>query len=99
MTAHRRRPNYSFDHTRNVTPGAPSSWPEKFGPANIRKAWKAGLVVVAEITGFPRPVAVSEARWQGQVLEVKTLEGYRVAERIWTRPNAIGLMSTGELIE
>jgi hypothetical protein len=56
-------PDYSFDHTRNVTPGAPSSWPEKFGPANIRRAWKAGLVVVAEIEGFPYPVAVSEARW------------------------------------
>jgi hypothetical protein len=91
--------DHSFDHRRNITPGAPSSWPEKFGPANIRRAWKAGLVVVAQIEGFPHPVAVSEARWMAQTLEVRTLEGYRVAERIWTRPNAIGLMSTGELVE
>jgi hypothetical protein len=92
------QPTYDFDHRRNTTPGA-SSWPEKFGPANIRKAWKAGLVVVAEIEGFPHPVAVSEARWMAQVLEVKTLEGYRIAERLWTRPDARGLKSTGELIE
>ena len=92
-------PDCSFDHRRDVSPGAKSSWPEKFGPANIRKAWKAGLVVVAEIEGFPHPVAVSEARWEGQVLEVKTLEGYRIAKRIWTRPNMRGLQSTGELIE
>jgi hypothetical protein len=91
--------HYDFDHRRNTTPGAKSSWPEKFGPANIRKAWKAGLVVVAEIEGFPHPVAVSEARWVAQVLEVKTLEGYRIAERIWTRLDARGLRSTGELIE
>src|SRR6185369_10852442 len=91
--------DFSFDLRRNVTPGALSSWPEKFGPSSIRKAWKAGLVVVAEIEGFPHPVAVAEARWEGQVLEVKTLEGYRIADRIWTRPDARGLQSTGELIE
>src|SRR5690349_9366655 len=86
-------PDYTFDHRRDTTPGA-QSWPDKFGPSNIRKAWKAGLVVVAEIEGFPHPVAVSEARWMAQVLEVKTLEGYRVADRIWTRPDARGLRST-----
>jgi hypothetical protein len=91
-------PTFDFDHRRNTTPSAKSSWPEKFGPSTIRKAWKAGLVVVAEIEGFPYPVAVAEARWEGQVLEVKTLEGYRIAERIWTQPNAKGLQSTGELI-
>jgi len=91
-------PDYGFDHRRGSAPGMPS-WPDKFGPSNIRRAWKAGLIVVAEIEGFPHPVAVSEARWEGQVLEVKTLEGYRIAERIWTRPDARGLKSTGELIE
>lgn len=91
---------YDFDHTRNVIPGS-QSWPEKFGPSSIKKAWKAGLVVVAEIQGFPHPVAVSEARWArfGKILEVKTLEGYRIADRIWTRPDARGLQSTGELIK
>lgn len=93
-------PHYDFDHRRSTIPATPS-WPEKFGPSSIKKAWKAGLVVVAEIEGFPRPVAVSEARWAGfgKILEVKTLEGYRIAERIWTRPDAHGLMSTGELVE
>lgn len=93
-------PHYDFDHRRNSIPGSPS-WPEKFGPSTIKKAWKAGLVVVGEIEGFPYPVAISEARWTqfGKVLEVKTLEGYKIAERIWTRPNAKGLTSSGLLIE
>ena len=92
------QPKFDFDHRRNVVPGS-ASWPDKFGPGTIRKAWKAGLVVVAEIQGFPHPVAVAEARWNGGALEVKTLEGYRVAERIWTRPDTRGLLSTGELVE
>jgi len=93
-------PDYSFDHRRSSAPGVPS-WPDKFGPSNIRRAWKAGLVVVAEIEGFPHPVAVSEARWTefGKILEVKTLEGYRVANRIWTRTSAKNLTSSGLLIE
>lgn len=93
-------PDYSFDHARNTVPGG-QSWPDKFGPANIRKAWKAGLVVVAEVPGFPYPVAVSEARWTEfkKILEVKTLEGYRIADRIWTRPDARHLTSSGLLIE
>jgi hypothetical protein len=91
---------FDFDHRRNTIPGS-QSWPDKFGPANIRKAWKAGLVVVAEIDGFPHPVAVSEARWTefGKVLEVKCLEGYKIANRIWTRPDARNLTSSGLLIE
>jgi hypothetical protein len=75
--------DYSFDHARSVVPGG-QSWPDKFGPANIRKAWKAGLVVVAQVPGFPHPVA---------------LEGYRIADRIWTRPDARHLTSSGLLIE
>lgn len=91
---------HDFDHRRNATPGS-QSWPDKFGPANIRKAWKSGLVVVAEIEGFPYPVAVSEARWTDfqKTLTVKTLEGWKIADRIWTRPNARGLTTSGLLIE
>ena len=94
------REHFDFDHRRNTTPGS-TSWPEKFGPSVIKKAWKAGLVVVAEIQDFPHPVAVGEARWTefGKVLVVKTLEGWKVADRIWTRPDAKGLTSSGLLIE
>jgi hypothetical protein len=92
--------HYDFDHRRNVIPGS-QSWPEKFGPSSIKKAWKAGLVVVAEIQDFPHPVAIGEARWTefGKVLVVKTLEGWKVADRIWTRPDARNLTSSGLLIE
>lgn len=91
--------DYSFDYRRNTTPGG-KSWPEKFGPAVIRKAWTSGLVVVAEVEGFPYPVAVTESRWnKAKVLEVKTLEGYRIPDHIWTRPDARGLTSSGLLVE
>ena len=96
--------DYSFDYRRNAEPGQPS-WPEKhsgqkFGPSFIKRVWTKGLVVYAEIAGFPKPIAVQEARWgEHGVLEVKTLEGSRVAERLFTRPNARGLQSTGELVE
>jgi hypothetical protein len=89
--------SYGFDYARNVTGG--DSWPLKFGPSTIAAAWRNKLVVVAEIPGFPYPVAVASARWCGQVLEVKTLEGYRIADRIWTRESAKGLTSSGLLIE
>jgi hypothetical protein len=92
--------HYDFDYTRNTIPGG-QSWPDKFGPSTIRKAWKAGLVVVAQIPGFPHPVAVSETRWTEwkKVLLVSTLEGWKVADRIWTRPDARNLTSSGLLIE
>lgn len=96
--------DYSFDYTRGNKPGEPS-WPERhgkerFGPALIGKAWKAGLVVVAEVEGFPHPVAVTESRWSDAgVLLVKTLEGYRIPDRIFTRPDAKNLTSSGLLIE
>jgi hypothetical protein len=94
-------PVFSFDHRRNVTPGAPSSWPEKFGPASIRKAWANGLVVIAEIEEVPYPVAVTEARWvKGtKVLQVRTLGNRLVPSRLYTRESLAGLSSTGELIE
>lgn len=97
-------PNYSFDYTRGSKPGEPS-WPEKhgkekFGPSLIGKAWKAGLIVVAEVEGFPHPVAVMESKWGGPgILLIKTLEGFKVPARIWTRPDARGLTSSGLLIE
>lgn len=96
--------NYQFDYTRNTIPGS-SSWPEKhgtekFGPSLVRKAWKSGLVVVAEIEGFPYPVAAMELRWAAAgVLEVKTLEGYAIPKRLWTRTTTKGLTSSGLLIE
>jgi hypothetical protein len=90
--------HHDFDHRRNTTPGA-QSWPEKFGPATIRRAWAAGLVVYAEIEGFPHPVAVKEARWCNQTLEVKTLDGPRIPERLFTRATVAGMTSSGLLIE
>lgn len=90
---------FEFDHRRSTTPGS-NSWPKAFGPSVISNAWKAGLVVVAEIEGYPHPVVVTESRWGANgVLQVKTLEGYKIANRIYTRPSAKGLSVTGELIE
>lgn len=97
--------DYNFDYRRDTSPGARSSWPEKhsgqkFGPSFIKKAWQSGLVVVAEIEGFPHPIAAMELRWGAAgVIEVKTLESWKVPERLWTRPDARGLTSTGILIE
>jgi len=90
--------HYDFDHRRNTTPGS-ASWPEKFGPASIRKAWAAGLVVYAEIESWPHPVAIKEARWCNQVLEVMTVDGPRIADRLFTRDSVKGLTSSGLLIE
>lgn len=96
--------DYTFDYRRSTEPGKPS-WPEKhsnqkFGPSFIKKAWQSGLVVVAEIEGFPHPVAAMEVRWGAAgVMEVRTLEGWKVPERLFTRPNAKNLTSSGLLIE
>ena len=95
-------PDYNFDYRRNTEPGKPS-WPERhgkdrFGPALIGKSWKAGLVVVAEIPGFPYHVAVSQAKWSKQVLVVVTLEGERVPDRLYTRRSMKGFDSSGLLI-
>lgn len=95
--------DYNFDYHRCCEPGKPS-WPEKhsgvrFGPSFIRKAWASGLVVYAEIEGWPYPVAVKEAQWSGQVLTVITLEGPRIPDRLFSRPNAKNMTSSGLLIE
>lgn len=90
--------HYDFDHTRNSIPGSPS-WPDKFGPSSIRKAWAAGLVVYAVIEGWPYPVAVKEGQWTGGILEVKTMDGPRIPLRLFTRPTVAGLTASGLLIE
>ena len=64
-------------------------WPERyfgqrFGPSLIRKAQAAGYYVMAEIDDAPVPVTVNDARWEGEVLEVLTLEGYRIPQRLFT---------------
>lgn len=90
---------YDFDHHRCLEQGKPS-WPDKFGPSVVTKAWKAGLVVVAEVEGIPYPVAAAKTRWAAAgVIEVECLEGWKVPSRLWTRPNAKGLTSSGLLIE
>lgn len=95
-------PSLEFDYRRGSKPGEPS-WPlkhgaYKFGPSLICRALASGLIVVAEIEGFPHPVAIKEARWEGQVLEVVTLDGPRIAERIWTRKTMKGLTVGGVLL-
>lgn len=94
-------PQFDYRHKGGATP-----WPErhkfsgmKFGPGLIKAAWKAGLIVLAEIDGFPYPVAVREAQWIGGVFEVKTLDGPRIPRRLFTRTDVRGLQSTGEYIE
>lgn len=88
-----------FDHRRNTVPGS-DSWPKGFGPAVISKAWKVGLVVVAEIENYPHPVAAVESRWnKAHVLEVKVPEGWRIPDRLYTRDSVKGLRSTGEIAE
>jgi hypothetical protein len=94
-------PQFDYQHRGGATP-----WPErhrfsgvKFGPRLVKAAWKAGLIVLAEIDGFPHPVAVKEARWTGGVFEVETLDGPRIPRRIFTRTDIRGLRSTGEYIE
>lgn len=95
-------PEFDYTHKGGATP-----WPErhkftgiKFGPALIKAAWKAGLVVIAEVDGFPNPVAVTEARWNAaKCFEVKCQEGWRLPRRIRTLTSTRGLQSTGEYIE
>jgi len=90
-----------FDYTHA---GGADPWPLrhggiKFGPALIRRAWSAGLVVYAEIEGWPHPVAVKEAQWTAGCLEVLTLDGPRIPLRLFTRPTVAGMTSSGLLIE
>lgn len=97
-----KAPSLEFDYTRGSKPGE-SSWPERhagmrFGPGLIRRALASGLVVVAEIDGFPYPVAIKEARWTGGVLEVVTLDGPRVPSRLYTRTSLKGFTVGGILV-
>lgn len=94
--------SYEFDYTHQ---GGVEGWPThhcgiRFGPALIRKAWAAGLVVYAVVEGFPYPIAVKEARWtRNHVLTVETLEGARTPTRLFTRTSVRGMDSSGLLIE
>lgn len=93
-----QEPSFEFDHRRNILGG--DSWPKGFGPSTVGKAWKAGLVVIAEIAGYPHPVAAVETRWnKAKVLEVKDQGGWHIPERLYTRKSVKGLMATGELLE
>jgi hypothetical protein len=95
-------PVLEFDIRRNVAKPGVTAWPEKyfgqrFGPSLIRKALRAGLVVVAEIEGLPYPIAIKDARWDGEILEVVTLEGPRIPDRLFTRKSLKGFTSSGLL--
>ena len=64
-------------------------WPEKyfgqrFGPSYIRKVLASGRYIMCEISGIPEQWVVSDARWVDNVMEVQTLQGWRVPERLWT---------------
>lgn len=80
-------PILEFDLTK---PWPATYYGSKFGPSLIRKALAAGLYIMAEIDEAPRPVVVSEARWEGEVLEVLTLEGYRIPSRLFTLTSLSG---------
>lgn len=96
-------PVLEFDYQRSRVPGT-DSWParhygQKFGPSLVRRALASGLVVLAEVSEIPYPVAIKEARWEGPALEVLTLEGWRIPERLFTRVSVKGLTSSGLLKE
>lgn len=96
--------NMQFDYRHR---GGATPWPErhkfsrvKFGPSLIKTAWKVGLIVLAEVDGFPNPVAVTESRWNAaKCFEVKCQEGWRLPLRIYTRASVRGLSATGEYVE
>lgn len=96
-----QQPSLEFDYTHK---GGAEPWPlthsgMKFGPSLIARAWKTGLVVYAEVDGFPYPVAVQKAQWTNHCLEVITLDGPRIPRRLFTRTTTKGLTSSGLLIE
>lgn len=96
-------PVLEFDYQRARIPGT-DSWPQrhygiKFGPSLIRRALMSGLWVVAEVAEIPYPVAIKEARWEGQALEVLVHEGWRIPDRLFTRSSAVGFTSSGLLME
>lgn len=89
-------PILEFDLTR--------PWPERyfgqrFGPALVRKALSKGLLVLAEVADVPYPIVVKRVQWTGKVLEVVTLEGPRIANRLFTRKSMKNVTSSGLLME
>jgi hypothetical protein len=89
-------PILDFDLTR--------PWPEiyfgqRFGPGLLNKSMKAGYLIIAEIPEIPYPVMIKESRWCDGVLEVLTLEGWRIPDRLFTRRSLKGLTSSGLLME
>lgn len=93
--------SYEFDYTHQ---GGSQPWPLKhcgikFGPSLIRQSLAHGLLVFAEIDGFPHPIMVKEARWLGTTFQVGTLEKWANPRRVFTRTSAKGMTSSGLLIE
>jgi len=72
---------------------------QRFGPSLIDKAMKAGFTVVAEIPEIPYPIIITESRWCDTVLEVLTLEGWRIPDRLLTRRSMKGFTTSGLLME
>lgn len=95
-------PSLEFDYQHK---GGAEPWPlkhgeMKFGPSLIKRALASGLMVYAEVENVPYPVMIKEANWDdANVLHVTTLEGPRIPQRLFTRPTAAGLTSSGLLIE
>lgn len=95
-------PSLEFDYRHA---GGAEPWPlkhcgMKFGPSLIKRALASGLLVYAEVENVPYPVMVKEANWdEANVLHVTTLEGPRIPQRLFTRPDARGLTSSGLLTE
>lgn len=93
------KPTYEFDLRRNTIPGG-QSWPERlqgerFGPRFVERAWKAGLIVIAEIPSLPFAVTATEVKWSSGILVVNTAEGWRTPDRVYTRKTMAGIDSTG----
>lgn len=71
---------------------------KRIGPSMITNALKSGLYVLCCIHDIPGIWAVDGARWSNpgegagrKLLEVHTINGYRVAQRIWTPKTLKGI--------
>lgn len=75
--------------------------PGEFHPcANPENCTDHRCPIGSTIVGWPHPVVAKEAQWcDGNILEVRTLEGPQIAKRIFTRPTAAGCTVGGVLIE
>lgn len=56
----------------------------RFGPALIDRSLAAGNYIIAELVGLPGQFPISSARWQFDVLEVLTINGWRLPARLFT---------------